>query len=44
MLTVGEKTIKLQIWDTVIDVVLRQVNNPSNLLREDTIVLLLVQY
>jgi hypothetical protein len=37
MITVGEKTIKLQIWDTVIIKPHRQGNNPSNPLPEATI-------
>lgn len=44
MLTVGQKTIKLQIWDTVVDMILRLGNSPSNRLREGTIVLQLAQY
>lgn len=41
MITVGDKTIKLQIWDTVTYLPFRQDNNPSNLSPEGTIAQLL---
>ena len=41
MITVADKTIKLQIWDTVLILVLRLDNNRLSQLRVDTIDLLL---
>lgn len=38
MITVADKSIKLQIWDTVIYRLLRPVNNPSSQSQEDTTV------
>ena len=42
MITIGDKTIKLQIWDTVTIPPFRLDSSPSSLSREDTTDLLLV--